>query len=85
MLKKYEIREGNGNDGTWKVGEVQANDAFRALRLASRRKMIYKPRDVRLSDFAGDSEHCYAISYVSPIFGDACRWCAEAHLMEETA
>lgn len=83
MKKLYEIREGDGNDGCYRRGTIEATDAFQALRLASRRGMIQKPRDVKLSDFSGDDEHCYAVSYVAPIYGDACRWCAEANLVEK--
>jgi hypothetical protein len=81
-LKTFEIREGDGNQGCYRRGTIQASNAFEALRKASRRRMIWKPKDVTLNSFDGDDEHCYAASYVAPIYGDACRWIAEAHIVE---
>ena len=82
-MPKFEIREGDGNQGCFRRGEVEAKDAFDALRIASRTKMICKPYDVVLRDTDGDEQHAYLASYVAPIFGDSCRWLAEAHLIEE--
>ena len=82
-MKTFEIREGDGNDGCYHRGEIAASDAFEALRLASRRGLIRKPYDVVLKrDIDGDDQHAVVASYRSPIFGDACRWVAEAHLIE---
>ena len=82
VLKTFEIREGDGNEGTYRRGTVEAVNAFEALRLASRRGLISKPRDVVLSrDIDGDNQNAYAASYVSPIYGDVCRWTAEANLI----
>ena len=104
VLKTFEVREGDGNEGTYRRGtveavnafealrlasrrgliskQVEAVNAFEALRLASRRGLISKPRDVVLSrDIDGDEQNAYAASFVSPIYGDACRWTAEAHLI----
>ena len=83
-MNNYQIREGNGNDGEYRRGVIQAPDAFEALRLASRRGMICKPKDVTLDSFDGDDQHCYAASYVAPIYGDACRWTASASLISES-
>ncbi len=78
---KFEIREGNGNDGTYKRGHVDASDAFQAIRKASRINMIGKPRDVVLKrDIEGDIVRATVCSYVRPIFGSDCRWIAEAIL-----
>jgi hypothetical protein len=82
-MTTYEIREGNGNDGCYRRGTIEANSAFDALRLASRRKMIHKPYDVKLRDMDGDDQYAYLCSYVAPIFGDSCRWIAEANLLPE--
>jgi hypothetical protein len=82
-MPTFEIREGDGNNGCYHRGEVEAKDAFDAIRVASRTKMIYKPRDVVLSrDIDGDDQYACAASYVAPIYGDACRWIAEARLVE---
>lgn len=78
----FEIREGDGNEGCFRRGTISAVDAFEALRLASRRGMIYKPRDTKVSDIDGDNEHASWCSYVAPIFGDACRWIAEANIVK---
>lgn len=81
---EFEIREGDGNDGCRRRGIVEAENAFDALRLASRTGMICKPRDVVLRrDIDGDNEHAYVASYVAPIYGDSCRWLAEAHLIQK--
>jgi len=81
-VKHFEIREGDGNEGCYRRGTIEASNAFEALRKASRTGMIHKTRDVTLRSMDGDDEHAYLASYVSPIYGDACRWCAEANLVE---
>jgi hypothetical protein len=83
-MAKFEIREGDGNVGCYHRGIIEADNAFDALRKASRTGLISRPRDVVLSrDIDGDDQHAYIASFVSPIYGDACRWCAEAHLEED--
>jgi hypothetical protein len=82
-LRKFEIREGNGNDGEYHRGYIEAWDAHEALRIASRDGMIVRPWDVKLSDMQGDDTHAYLVSYVAPIYGDSCRWCASANLVSE--
>lgn len=77
----YEIREGDGNRGCYRRGIVQARNAFHALELASRSGMICKPRDAKLADIDGDDQNAYLASYVAPIYGDACRWLAEANCL----
>lgn len=78
----FEIREGNGNDGTWRRGEIEARNAFDAIRKASRTKLIWKTRDVVLkNDIEGDNQFAIVCSYVAPIFGDSCRWIAEARIV----
>lgn len=81
VLNTYEIREGDGNDGCYRRGTIEAPNAFEALRRASRMRMICKPYDVTLRSMDGDEQSAYLASYVAPIYGDACRWCAEAHLV----
>ena len=80
--RSFEIREGDGNQGEYRRGTIEADDAFEALRLASRRGLICKPKVVMYADFDGDDQSCYAASYVSPIWGDACRWTASARLID---
>ena len=80
--RSFEIREGDGNQGEYRRGTIEAEHAFEALRLASRRGMIFKPKDVTYASFDGDDQHCHAASYVSPIYGDACRWTASARLID---
>jgi len=83
-MKEFEIREGDGNDGCRRRGTIEAADAFDALRLASRTGMIHKTRDVVLKhDIDGDADHAYVASHVAPIYGDSCRWLAEAHLVQK--
>ena len=81
-MKKFEIREGDGNSGEYHRGFVEAPDAFKALRLASRRRIIWKPRTVTLASIEGDDQSAYLADYTAPIFGDACRWTASATLRE---
>ena len=84
-MPDYIIREGDGNDGCYRRGTITATDAFDAIRKASRTGMIWKPRDVVLKrDIEGDDEFAIVSSYVRPIYGDACRWVAEAHLSDES-
>ena len=79
----FEIREGDGNDGTYFRTKIVADDAHQAIRKASRMKIIHKPKDVILkNDIEGDDEHAIVASYVRPIFGDACRWVAEARQLD---
>jgi len=80
-IKRYQIREGDGNDGEYKRGIIVADDAFEALTRASKSGMISKPRDVTYDSFDGDEQQCHAASYVAPIYGDSCRWCASASLI----
>lgn len=80
-MPMFEIREGNGNDGEYYRGVIEADSPFKALQLASRRRMIWKPKTVTLDAMDGDDHHAYLIDYVAPIFGDACRWCASATLI----
>jgi hypothetical protein len=82
-LKTFVIREGDGNDGCYRRGTVEATDAFEALRKASRTKMIWKPKCVTLSSMDGDDQSAYLTDYCHSIFGDAAAWCAEAHLDAE--
>lgn len=82
-LRKFEVREGDGNQGEYHRGYVEAWDACEALTIASRTRMIVRPWDVKLSDMQGDDTHAYLISYVAPIYGDSCRWCASASLYSE--
>lgn len=78
-MPMFEIREGDGNQGTYHRETIDAKDAFQALRLASRRGIINKPKDVVLKDdIEGDDEYAIVCSYVAPIYGDSCRWVAEA-------
>jgi hypothetical protein len=79
-LKTFEIREGDGNDGCYRRGTIEATDAFEALRKASRQKMIWKPKCVTLASMDGDDQAAYLTDYCHSIFGDAAAWCAEAHL-----
>lgn len=82
-MPMFEIREGDGNDGCFRRGQIEATNAFEALRKASRTGLITKTRDVRMKyDIDGDDQHAYVASFVAPIYGDACRWCAEAHIVE---
>jgi len=79
MLKLYEIREGNGNDGCRRRGTVEAESARQALIKAHRMGMICSPWDVRPTmDIEGDDEQAHLASYVN--CNDlGCRWCAEAN------
>lgn len=81
-MGRYEIREGNGNDGEYHRGYQFAANAFDALRQASRRGMICKPRDAKLADIDGDDQQAHLASFVAPIYGDACRWTASASLVD---
>lgn len=82
-LKKFEIREGNGNVGCYRRGYVEAETAGKALIKAHRQGMICSPRDVRITkDIEGDDVQAYLNSYVG--YNDlGCRWCAEACDVEE--
>jgi len=80
-MPMFEIREGNGNDGEYRRGTIEAADAFEALRKASRSRMIWKPKTVTLSSADGDDLQAHLADYVAPIFGDACRWTASARLI----
>lgn len=80
-LRQFEIREGNGNEGEYRRGYVNAVDSFEALRIASRQGMIVRPWDVKIDSMDGDDTHAYLVSYVAPIYGDSCRWCASASLV----
>lgn len=83
-MPKFCIREGDGNEGCLYRGKIEAKDAYDALRKASRQKMICKPRDVVLSrDIEGNDQFAIVCSYVAPIFGDACRWIAQATIIED--
>jgi len=79
MKKVYEIREGNGKDGCYRRGTIEAESAKEALILADQIGMICSPSDVRPTiDIEGDDEQAYLVSYVGGgEFG--CRWCAEAN------
>ena len=79
----FEIREGNGNDGEYLCGTIIANDAFDALRKASRTKMIYKPKSVTLGSMDGDDQSAYLADYRQSqmIFGDSCGWTASATII----
>ena len=82
-LKEFEIREGNGNDGAYLRGTVEAVDAFEALKKASRMGMINQPWDVKITkDIEGDSVQAHIASYVNngPL---GVRWLAEANDIEE--
>lgn len=78
--KTYLVREGDGNDGTFKRGFIEATDAFEALRKASRRGMISKPKVVTLGSMEGDDMHAYLTDYREGFNG--CRWTAEAYLAD---
>ena len=82
-LKTFVIREGNGNDGCYRRGTIEATDAFEALRKASRTRLIWKPKCVTLASMDGDDQSAYLTDYCHSIFGDAAAWCAEAHLDTE--
>lgn len=84
-LKFFEIREGDGNQGCYRRGTIEAADAFDALRKASRQRMIWKPKCVTLNSMDGDDHSAYLTDYCHTIYGDACAWCAEAHLVETVA
>jgi len=79
MKKVYEIREGNGRDGCYRRGTIEAASAKEALLLADQSGMICSPPDVRPTiDVEGDDIQAYLVSYVGGgEFG--CRWCAEAN------
>ena len=78
-MSKYEIREGNGNDGELIVGQIEADDAVKAIINSHRMGMIRSPRDVRITqDTNGDSVRACVVSLVDPIVGDSARWCASA-------
>ena len=79
MKKVYEIREGNGLDGCYRRGTIEAASAKEALILAHRLGMICSPGDVRPTiDIEGDDIQAYLVSYVGG--GESgCRWCAEAN------
>jgi len=79
MKKVYEIREGNGLDGCYRRGTIEAASAKEALILADQIGMICSPGDVRPTiDVEGDDIQAYLVSYVGGgEFG--CRWCAEAN------
>lgn len=82
-MKRFEIREGDGNSGCYVRGHVIAINAFDALTKAHRIGMIRSPWDVRITkDIDGDDRSAVVASYVRPIFGDACRWVAEANLVD---
>ena len=58
-LKKFEIREGNGNVGCYRRGYVEAETAGKALIKAHRQGMICSPRDVRVTkDIEGEVVQC---------------------------
>lgn len=78
----FEIRCGNGNDGCYRLGTIQAKDAFYALIKASRIGLFNKPKDCKIAYIDGDDQHASWCSYVAPIYGDACRWIAEANLID---
>jgi hypothetical protein len=86
MLNVYEIRSGNGNDGEYYRGVIAADDAFEALRKASRSRMIWKPKAVTLDTMEGDDQSAYLADYrpSQEVFG-ACGWCASATLTKASA
>lgn len=80
-MKKFEIREGNGNDGCYKRGIVEAESASKALIKAHRQGMICSPRDVRITkDIEGDDFQATVSSYAGGF--DYARWTAEANDIE---
>lgn len=83
MLKKFEIREGNGYDGAYRRGVIEAEDAYKALIKAHRIGMIRSPWDVRITkDIEGDHVQARVESMVN--CGDlGVRWLAEANDIEE--
>ena len=82
-MKKFEIREGNGNVGCYYRGIVEANTASEALIKAHREGMICSPWDVRITkDIDGDDVYANVASFVG--CNDlGCRWIAEAKDIEE--
>ena len=71
-MASFEIREGDRNQGCFRRGTIEAENAYDALRKASRTKMIFKTRDVVLKrDINGDEQFAVVCSYVKPIFGDS--------------
>ena len=82
-MKQYQIREGDGNDGEFKRGIIEAKDAFDALRKASRRGMINKPKCVLHRNVMGDDDSAFLVDDIHTIYVDACAWCASAVLIKE--
>ena len=77
----FEVREGDGNIGEYRRCDIVAANASEALVLAHRHGFISSPWDVRITkDVEGDDINAYVSSYVSPIYGDSCRWSASASL-----
>lgn len=78
---QFDVSEGDGNQGEHHRCSIMAVDAFEALKLAHKHGYIRSPWDVRITkDMDGDAQSAYVASYVSPIYGDACRWTASASL-----
>ena len=84
-VKTFEIREGDGNQGCYCRGTIEAVDAFDALRKASRQRMIWKPKCVTLNSMEGDDQYACLADYCHMIYGDSCGWVAEARLLETVA
>ena len=80
----FEVREGDGNQGEFHRCNIEADNAFDALIAAHRHGYIASPWDVRITkDCDGDNISAHVMSYVQPIYGDSCRWCASATLAIE--
>jgi len=81
-MSTFTIREGDGNDGCYRRGTVIADNAYEALRKASRQKMIFVPNGVRITkDIEGDNEQAYVMKLVNGF--DYAVWVAEAHLVKD--
>lgn len=77
-MRTFQIREGNGNDGEFKRGEIKASDAISAIRKASRIGMINKPKCVLHRNVMGDDLSAFLVDYCHQIYGDCCAWSASA-------
>ena len=81
-MHSYLIREGNGNDGEFKRGLINAENAFEALKKASRCGMINKPKCVLHRNAMGDDHSAFLVDDVHKIYGDCCAWSASAVLVK---
>lgn len=82
-MKRFVIRIGDGNQGTFARATTLAANAFDALRIGTRH--FGKPYDVRHNSAEGDEDCASLASYVGMIYGDSCRWVMEAQPIEDCA